>query len=163
MENDKNNELLKPTEVAVQTETQPAEEICKADLCEFSPEKALMIIAMERYCGIVSYAAKYAGISRQTHYNWMASDNVYKTAIEKVSEAMLDIAEMRLCNYVVNADLKAIKFYLLTKGRKRGYSMHKQDNEPVAMPAVNIITRDEQQAALVRAALPDNGKSLKVG
>lgn len=83
--------------------------------------KAAMIEAMKQSLGVVTTAAKIAGIARQTHYDWMRDDLEYKKAIEDTAEIALDYAESQLHKQIGAGEVASTIFYLKTKGKKRGY------------------------------------------
>ena len=83
-------------------------------------QKKGMIQALEKALGIVTTACKAVGISRQTHYNWMA-DTEYKSAVEELTSVALDFAESKLHKLIDEGDPAATIFYLKTKGKNRGY------------------------------------------
>jgi hypothetical protein len=80
-----------------------------------------MIDALEKSLGIVTTACKVVGISRQTHYDWVANDSEYKDAVEAIAEMAIDFAESQLQKRMKDGSDTAIIFYLKTKGKKRGY------------------------------------------
>lgn len=101
--------------------------------------KKAMLEALEKSLGIVTTAAKSAGIERNTHYVWMREDEAYKEAVEAISDMAIDFAESQLNQLMQGAkhqvvtnkgDIVEIKdapnpssiiFFLKTKGKKRGY------------------------------------------
>lgn len=83
--------------------------------------KRSMLRALEKSLGVVTTAAKAAGIDRQTHYNWMEKDPKYKAAVESIGDIALDFAESQLHKNMQNGSDAATIFYLKTKGKKRGY------------------------------------------
>jgi hypothetical protein len=83
--------------------------------------KDKMISALEKYKGIVSYAVKAVGINRSTHYRWMKEDEVYKAAVEDITEVTLDYVEQKLIDQIDDDHPASIMFYLKSKGKKRGY------------------------------------------
>jgi len=98
-----------------------------------------MLEALEKCLGVVTEAAKLAGIDRWTHYNWLKEDPEYKKSVESLEDVSLDFAESKLFEkingvemakegkdgeahlYTLPPDTTAIIFYLKTKGKKRGY------------------------------------------
>jgi hypothetical protein len=84
-------------------------------------QKKAMIQALEKALGIVTQACKVVGISRQTHYNWMAADEDYKSAVEDLGDVALDFAESKLHKLIDSGNPAATIFYLKTKGKNRGY------------------------------------------
>lgn len=85
-----------------------------------------MLEALEKSLGIVSTAAKVAGIDRSTHYLWLREDPAYKEAVEEVQDQVLDFAESHLYKLIKHGNPAANIFYLKTKGRKRGYVEHQE-------------------------------------
>lgn len=84
-------------------------------------QKKAMIEALEKSLGVVTTACKSVGIARSTHYEWYASDEDYKKAVDSVADIALDFAESKLHKNIENGDTTATIFYLKTKGKKRGY------------------------------------------
>lgn len=83
--------------------------------------KRLMLQALERTLGIVTTAAKLAGIHRATHHSWMVADEEYRDAVHALSDVALDFAEEKLHEMIKDKQPAATIFYLKTKGKKRGY------------------------------------------
>jgi len=100
--------------------------------------KQRLLEALEASLGIVSTACQSANISRQTHYNWMRDDELYREAVEELADVALDFAESQLMRKIRGVLIQketdglpavfekepsdtAIIFYLKTKGKKRGY------------------------------------------
>ena len=80
-----------------------------------------MLDALERSLGIVSTACEKAGISRQTHYNWLKDDLEYKEAVRAIEERTIDFAESHLHALIKDKNPAATIFFLKTKGKNRGY------------------------------------------
>jgi hypothetical protein len=83
--------------------------------------KKAMLEALEKSLGIVSTAAKLAGIDRTTHYVWLKADPDYKKAVASIQDSVLDFAESHLYKLVKEGNPAATIFFLKTKGKKRGY------------------------------------------
>tara|TARA_R110000796_G_scaffold62237_6_gene143626 strand:- start:346 stop:723 length:378 start_codon:yes stop_codon:yes gene_type:complete len=83
--------------------------------------KKAMIKALEKCKGIVTTAAKMAGINRTTHYEWLKTDLEYKDKVESLENLILDFAETNLHQQIEEGNTTATIFLLKTKGRKRGY------------------------------------------
>lgn len=117
-----------------------------ANLTKTDITKRAMIEALEKSLGIVTTACKSVNIARQTHYEWMREDEVYKEAVEGIVDIAIDFAESQLNQLMMGAkhqvvtnkgEIVEIKdapnpssviFYLKTKGKKRGY-VEKQEVE----------------------------------
>jgi len=85
-------------------------------------DKNRMLSALAESLGNVSTACKSAGISRQSHYRWLKDDTDYTEAVLEQSDVALDIAEQRLMELIEEGSMRAIIFFLETKGKHRGYS-----------------------------------------
>ena len=77
--------------------------------------KKAMLQALEQSLGVVTTAAKQAGIERTTHYNWLKEDEAYKEAVESLEAVALDFAETKLFSLINNEDTAATIFYLGNK------------------------------------------------
>lgn len=83
--------------------------------------KKRMLEALESSLGVVTSAAKKAGINRSTHYDWMEKDAEYKRAVDELSNVALDFAESQLHKQIQDGNPTSTIFYLKTKGKVRGY------------------------------------------
>lgn len=86
-----------------------------------SIKKKAMIEALEKSLGIVTTSCRIVGISRETHYRWMRTDEKYKASVDSIADIALDFAESQLHQQIRDKDTTATIFYLKTKGKKRGY------------------------------------------
>ena len=86
-----------------------------------TPKKEQMLEALEKSLGIVSTACKMVDVGRTTHYEWMKSDEEYKSAVDSIQDSVLDFAESHLYKLVKEGNPAATIFFLKTKGKKRGY------------------------------------------
>lgn len=80
-----------------------------------------MLEALDKSLGIVSTAAKMAGIDRTTHHKWVREDPEYKAAVDQIAESVIDFAESHLYKLIKEGNPAANIFYLKTKGKNRGY------------------------------------------
>ena len=80
-----------------------------------------MLEALEKSLGVVTTAAKMAGIERKTHYRWMDKDSKYREAVDNISNVVLDFAESQLHQQIKEGNTTATIFLLKTKGKNRGY------------------------------------------
>jgi hypothetical protein len=92
--------------------------------------KELMLDALKKTLGIVTTACQKADISRQTHYEWLREDPIYKKKVDEISEMAIDFVETKMFEGVNNNDSGLIKYYLSTKGKNRGY-VERQENRQV--------------------------------
>lgn len=80
-----------------------------------------IIEAIEKTGGNQAAAARALECSRNTIRNRINTSEKVKEAYDSVNEANLDKAENTLLELVQAGDFRAVKFYLRTKGRMRGY------------------------------------------
>ena len=83
-------------------------------------KKNFLELYFQKACNI-SLTCKAVNIDRQTYYNWMESDPEFRKKIANVEEQLIDTVESKLLKHIDADNLKAIVFYLKTKGRSRGY------------------------------------------
>lgn len=105
--------------------------------------KKKMLLSMEKSLGVVSVAAKQAGISRNTHYRWMKEDPEYKSAIEELENVTLDFAESKLHEQIIEGNVTAIIFFLKTKGKVRGYIERQEVRIQDERPDLSGISTEE--------------------
>lgn len=74
--------------------------------------------------GTISKAAKKAGISRQTHYDWLKNDKkgVYHQAFELADKMAADLLEEEAFRRAVEGDTQVIYYKGEEVGRRRVYS-----------------------------------------
>ena len=108
----------------------------------YSKKRVLEAIAGSR--GIVSNVAK------ELQCDWHTADRYIKEypeavqAIAEESEAMLDTAENKAYELMENGDGAMVRFYLSTKGRKRGYITDDRQTQEVGNgdSVVKVVIED---------------------
>ena len=88
---------------------------------------AQIITALEASAGIISAAARLLRCDVKTVYRYIERHAEIRSAMEDVVDERLDVAEAGLLKFLSDSknpvlQLKACEFYLLTKGKKRGYT-----------------------------------------
>ena len=102
----------------------------KTEVYKLDNHKEAMLDALKKTLGIVTSACQKADISRQTHYDWLKSDPIYKSRVDEIAEMAIDFVETKMFEGVNNNDSGLIKYYLSTKGKSRGY-VERQENRQV--------------------------------
>jgi len=74
--------------------------------------KKKMLAALEKSLGVVTQAAKIAGLNRTDHYNYMKSDPKYAAAVAELENISLDFAESKLYEEINSRNITAIIFFL---------------------------------------------------
>ena len=124
----------------VDSEINAERALSEADILKkLSLKQRLMIEALTKTMGIVSKACEHIDISRETHYNWLRSNETYKELVDAVNEMSIDFAETQLFNLMAGAKRQVVTnagaiveikdapnptsiiFYLKTKAKHRGY------------------------------------------
>jgi hypothetical protein len=71
--------------------------------------------------GLITAIARKVGCDWHTAKKYILRYATVNQAYQNECESILDVAELELIKAVRNGDLSAIKFYLSTKGKGRGY------------------------------------------
>ena len=82
---------------------------------------ARIIAAISESNGLLTLAAKKAGIGYSTVWRYTQDFPTVKQAVIEAKERMLDFAEGKLYEKIKSGDNAAIIFFLKTQGKKRGY------------------------------------------
>ena len=82
---------------------------------------ARIIAAISESNGLLTLAAKKAGIGYSTVWRYTQDFPTVKQSVTEAKERMLDFAEGKLYEKIKSGDNAAIIFFLKTQGKKRGY------------------------------------------
>jgi hypothetical protein len=118
-------------------------------------QKFIAVLAEER--GNISAACERTGISRQTHYEWQASDPAYAAAVDEIYSHVCDRAEQTIQQIMEHGEvernrLAAAETILKARGKARGYGTERRETEHSGS------VKQEVQAQ-VYVYLPDNGRA----
>lgn len=80
-----------------------------------------MVKALESTLGIVKQACDIIGLSRQSHYDWLKEDPVYKQSVDDIAEMAIDYVESKAMKLITDGDTAMTIFYLKCRAKKRGY------------------------------------------
>lgn len=107
--------------------------------------KANIIEALQKSGGIIGSACKACSVSRQTILDWRKEDPEFAKACDETLEIALDLAESALLRNIQAGDTKAIKFYLLCKGKSRGYDLHQEIDINATVTRPRVVFEDEEE------------------
>jgi len=77
--------------------------------------------AIPKSAGIISTIAKRIGCDWHTAKKYIVNYPTIQQAYQDECETVTDLAEAKLIEAIQGSDLSAIKYYLSTKGKHRGY------------------------------------------
>jgi hypothetical protein len=138
-----------------------AKEECRVT-SNFTKAQERMLYNLERRLGIVAYAARDTGISRDIHYKWMTSNPDYRKMVELLDELLLDYAESRLLSFIKRSDFRAIMYLLQTKGKNRGYSRYWKKKDESDTHSDMIINLTSQKDAEILAKMLGSWENIRV-
>ncbi len=99
--------------------------------------------AIKNSNGIITIIADRLGVARGTVHRYMNEDAEAKALYEAECETVLDIAEVVIIDAIKNQDVQTAKWYLGTKGGKRGYNpaleLKGNTSEPITL---NFIDKE---------------------
>lgn len=105
------------------------------------------IDAIPGSAGIVTTIAKRVGCSWHTCKKYIETYPTIRDAYQDECESLTDYAESKLIEAIKAGDLAAVKYYLSTKGKNRGYSERQEvtgkDGGPVELAIVERIVEPE--------------------
>lgn len=97
--------------------------------------KERMLKAMRENMGVLLYAAKQAGITRRTHYNWLEADPQYRKDVDDIIEGTFDVVERKAFEGIVKHSNTALTiFFLKTRMKHRGYQERHEFSGPNGGP-----------------------------
>jgi hypothetical protein len=114
----------------------------------FTAERFLK--AIPGSAGIISTIAQRVGCSWHTARKWIDAHPTIKRIYDDEREGILDLAEAKLIGAIKDGDLGAIKYYLGTQGKHRGYVERQEvtgaDGEPIKFSEVVVELPDDKNA-----------------
>lgn len=97
--------------------------------------------------GVQAVIAKTCGVERSTITKFLNKNPKMRVLLEEEQERIIDVAENKLHAAIGDRDMKAIKFFLQTKGRKRGY----QNTQSIEIEGnVSNLSKEEREAEIKR-------------
>jgi hypothetical protein len=96
--------------------------------------RAQVVEALRNAAGIYSGAAQMLGCAPNTIANYVDRSPKLQKLVREIQEQHLDLAETKLLTHLRDGNLKAVIFYLKTKGKVRGYSERTEVTGPNGRP-----------------------------
>jgi hypothetical protein len=84
-------------------------------------KKQAILKALEKSLGVVTTACKSADLSRTQFYEWLKTDDDFRSSVNELNDVVLDFAESKLHKLIDDGNVAATIFLLKTKGRGRGF------------------------------------------
>ncbi len=106
---------------------------------DLTTKQKLMLVALSATDGIVSRAAVMAGISTNVHYDGMMNNPTYKQFHSQINENLLDWYEEMMIECAKEKNFNAIKFFLQSKGKHRGYQQDNVNNNTININPVQFV------------------------
>lgn len=100
--------------------------------------KEQIIKAIKSQQGLLSLAARKAGVTYWTVWKYAQDFPDVKEAVKEAKESTLDFAEGRLFEMMRAGNIAAIIFYLKTQGKGRGYIERSEITGAEGMPLLNV-------------------------
>ena len=91
-------------------------------------KKAKFLEALKECKGLIYLACSAANVGRTTVFIWRKDDPDFDEAIKQVQEMVIDVVEHKLLSKIDDGDTDAIKFFLRSRGKDRGYGDDKNTN-----------------------------------
>jgi len=122
-----------------------------------------VIDALTRTKGMVFLAAKQLGCTHATIYNYINRYPAVAKAKELAEGQILDTAEIKLFEAVLNGEAWALSFVLKTKAKLRGYTERHDLSDGLAEIIKTAVMSTEQFSRNAEAAgVPSSGHDKKV-
>jgi len=83
--------------------------------------KEALVEALEQSLGVITTACLKVGVSRDTFYRYMRTDEGFALRVKELENVALDFAESQLFKNIKDGKEASVIFFLKTKGRGRGY------------------------------------------
>lgn len=119
---------------------------------KYAPSQVLRALAASG--GVLAEAARMLKCDRRTVMHYMAKYPELQVHYEDIVEKNLDIAETNLLKAVRKGEPWALKFFLGTKGKDRGYSERRELTGAEGRPL-------NPKKSTVVVQLPDNGRDQR--
>jgi len=102
--------------------------------------KQKIIEAIPKTHGVKKYLAEKLGVDRMTLYRYLKKYPSLESEIQEHLEAITDIAEFNLIENIKKGNSWAVRYWLSTRGKHRGYSTRSESTFNSTYPMQVITT-----------------------
>lgn len=127
------------------------------DLTTLNENQIKLLDALEDSKGIVTEACRNVNLSRQIHYDWLKDNEEYAQAYKAIEDTAIDFVEGMMFERIEEGSDGLIKFYLATKGKKRGYIERTEVEHSGKVESALTEMTNEQLDALINASISGKG------
>jgi len=113
--------------------------------------------------GLLTLAAKKAGVCYRTVIRYAEEFESVKKAIDESQNQMLDVAEGKLFQAIGAENMTAIIFFLKTRGKARGYVERQEFSGPEGGPIVTTNAKDKLWEAISSGSEGTTARQTKAG
>ena len=115
--------------------------------------KELIKEALRAQAGLLSLAAKQAGVSYRTLWEYCRDFEDVRQARDEAKESMTDFAEGKLFEKIKHGDIAAIIFYLKTQGKTRGDIERQEVTGQDGLPLLQINVHSDETREDIEATI----------
>lgn len=83
--------------------------------------------SLEKANGFISVAAKNLNCDKTTVYDYIKKYPELNDTLQEIRNNTLDYAESKLLQHIDNNNFNALKFFLETQGKQRGYTVRTEN------------------------------------
>lgn len=118
-------------------------------------QKEQFLIQYKKCVGLLSFVCAATGVTQLKFRKWLREDKDFEQEIRELNEGVIDNVEAKLMAKIQGGDLKAIIFYLRTRGKSRGYTtqIETEKNDFGGTQNGNLVTIDLDE---LKTELPPN-------
>jgi len=108
--------------------------------------KRKFLLLMIKHDGHITKSITELGLKKGTYYDWIESDDDFRSAVHEFNEKLLDDAEECVKKNLRIDNLDAAKFVLSRKGKGRGWSEKLEVDANLSFNAADVIRIAAEEA-----------------
>jgi len=106
--------------------------------------KAKIIESIKQTQGLLTLAARKAGVTYWTLWDYGRRYPEVRQAIDEAKESVLDFAEGKLYEQIKDGNIAAIIFFLKTRGKERGFIERSEITGAEGEPLLNVNVMSDE-------------------